>query len=135
MSNLELDANVTTEVALAQNTENLNWAEIVATSGKLDKMKKQLTITASYMELEKVGDSFRGVFLGLGTMNVTDKGTGELKSIQAARFMHEGKVYINGGVVLVDEIQKAGIPISTPLEVTYVKKEGNTKIYDVAVLS
>ena len=86
------------------------------------------------MEFEKVGDSFRGIFLGMSTMNVTDKQTGELKELDCVKFIKDGKVLINGGYVLVEEMKRAGVVVGTPLEVTYVKKDGNTKIYELTLI-
>jgi len=101
----------------------------------VEKAKKGLTLTAEYIELTKVGDSFRGVYIGLGEVNVTDKQTGELKPLKAARFLISGKVFINAGIVLVDEINRAGVPVGTPMEVTYTEKKGNTKIYQLTLLT
>jgi hypothetical protein len=133
MSNLEL-ANTSAEVEIAQQNPSIDLAQIVVQSSKLDKLKPQLTLTASYLEFEKVGDSFRGIFLGMSTMNVTDKQTGELKELDCVKFIKDGKVVINGGYVLVEEMKRAGVMIGTPLEVTYVKKEGNTKIYELTLI-
>lgn len=133
MSNLEL-ANTSAEVEIAQQNPSIDLAQIVAQSSKLDKLKPQLTLTASYLEFEKVGDSFRGIFLGMSTMNVTDKQSGELKELECVKFIKDGKVVINGGYVLVEEMKRAGVAVGTPLEVTYVKKEGNTKIYELALI-
>lgn len=133
MSNSEL-ANLSAEVEIAQQNPNIDLAQIVAQSSKLEKLKPQLTLTASYKEFEKVGDSFRGIFLGMSHMNVTDKVTGELKALECVKFINDGKVVINGGYVLVEEMKRAAVPVGTPLEVTYVKKEGNTKIYEITLI-
>lgn len=133
MSNLEL-ANTSTAVEIAQTNPSIDLAQIVAQSSKLDKLKPQLTLTASYLEFEKVGDTFRGIYLGLSKMSVTDKASGELKELECAKFIHNGKVVINGGYVLVEEVKRSDVPVGTALEVTYVKKEGNTKIYELALL-
>ena len=133
MSNSEL-ANLSAEVEIAQQNPNIDLAQIVAQSSKLDKLKPQLTLTASYLEFEKVGDVFRGIFLGMSHMNVTDKVTGELKALECVKFIKDGKVVINGGYVLVEEMKRAAVPVGTPLEVTYVKKEGNTKIYEITLI-
>lgn len=133
MSNLELATN-SAEVEIAQQNPNIDLAQIVAQSSKLDKLKPQLTLTASYLEFEKVGDTFRGIFLGMSHMSVTDKSTGELKPLECVKFIKDGKVVINGGYVLVEEMKRAAVVIGTPLEVTYVKKEGNTKIYEITLI-
>lgn len=133
MDNQEL-ANLSAEVEIAQQTPNIDLAAIVVASSTMTKLKPQLTLTASYLEFEKVGEKFRGIYLGMSTMNVTDKQTGELKSLECVKFIKDGKVVINGGYVLVEEVKRAALPIGTPLEVTYLKKEGNTKIYELALL-
>lgn len=67
-------------------------------------------------------------------MGVTDKATGEQKELVAARFLINKKVYINAGVTLVNELKRASVPVGTPLQVTYIRKEGNAKIYEIALL-
>jgi hypothetical protein len=103
-------------------------------SDSLDKMQSVMKLTAKYIELEKPSESFRGVFIGMGEINVNDKNTGEVKSIPAARFIINKQVFINAGAVLVTEINRSGVPVGTPLEVTYERKEGNTKIYSITLL-
>jgi len=132
MSEVQNTGNETTEVAIPSN---LDWNALVEQSMNVEKAKKGLTLTAEYIELTKVGDSFRGVYIGLGEVNVTDKQTGELKPLTAARFLISGKVFINAGIVLVDEINRAGVPVGTPMEVTYTEKKGNTKIYQLSLLT
>lgn len=104
-------------------------------STDLKKLKPAVTLTAQYLELEKPGESFRGVYIGTQPMTVADKGTGEMKTLEAARFIIEKSVWINAGTVLVNEIKRANIPVGTPLEVTYLSKEGNTKLYSVTLLA
>lgn len=111
-----------------------NLAEIVAKSEKLDAMQSMISLTAEYYELEKPGESFRGVFIGFQTMQVADKATGEMKEINAARFLKDKRVLINGGAVLINELKRANVEVGTPLEVTYLRKEGNAKIYAIALL-
>jgi hypothetical protein len=68
-------------------------------------------------------------------MSITDKATGEMKDLRAARFIINQKVFINAGAVLISELERANIPVGTPLEVTYERKEGNTKIYSITLLA
>ena len=124
----------TENAALAVAPNITNFAELVEKSTKLDKMNQILTLTAEYIELEKPGESFRGVFIGNQTMNITDKVTGEEKSMEAVRFLISKQVFINAGVVLVNEIKRAAVPVGTSVEITYLRKEGNTKIYQVTLL-
>jgi len=111
-----------------------NFAELVERSTQLEKAKPILTLTAEYIELEKPGESFRGVYIGEQTMEIADKATGEIKALVAARFLVNKQVKINAGVVLVNEIKRAGISVGTPIEITYVKKEGNTKLYSITLI-
>ena len=130
MNNQEI-ANTTTEVAVAQN---LDLASLMKASHDVEKMKPTLTLTAEYIELSKPSESFKGIYVGLSEMQVADKTTGELKTLTCARFLINGKLYINGGAVLLSELSRANVQAGTPLQVTYTKKEGNTKIYELALL-
>lgn len=132
MNNQEI-ANVATEVAVAQN-EVPNLAEMMNASNKLEKLKPTLTLTAEYIELTKPSESFKGIFIGYSTMNISDKQSGELKPLKCARFLISGKIFINGGSVLLSELERADVPVGTALQVTYTKKVDNTKIYELALL-
>jgi len=110
------------------------FSEMVEQSAKMADMKPVLTLSSSYMELNTPGDSFRGVFFGYQTITTKDDETGELKEMAAARFLHNRSVVINAGVVLVDECRNARLKEGTPVEVTYARKEGRTKIYTLTLL-
>ena len=124
----------TENAAVSVANDITNFAELVAKSTQLDKMEQVLTLTAEYIELEKPAESFRGLYIGTQHTNMTDKNTGEEKVVEAARFLINKQVFINMGVVLVQEIKRAGINVGTPVEITYLRKEGNTKIYQVTLL-
>lgn len=124
----------TENAAVAVAGQITNFAELVAKSTELAKMEQVLTLTAEYIELEKPAESFRGIYIGTQTMHTTDKVTGEEKSMDAVRFLINKQVFINAGVVLVNEIKRAAVTIGTPVEITYLRKEGNTKIYQVTLL-
>ena len=109
-------------------------AQAIVKSTELKKMRKVMNLSAQYIELEKPSESFRGIYVGLQKMSITDKATGEMKSLTAARFIIEQSVYINAGAVLISELERAQIEIGTALEVTYERKEGNTKIYSITLL-
>jgi len=104
-------------------------------SKALKGMEVLMDLTAEYVELEKTGESFRGVYIGFQDMNITDKQTGESKKLKAARFLIDKKVRINAGAVLISELHRANVPVGTPLEVTYVRKDGNTKIYSIKLIA
>lgn len=112
-----------------------DFALAVEKSTELESMRKVMTLTAEYIELEKPSESFRGIYVGLQSMQITDKGTGEMKTLSAARFVINQKIYINAGAVLISELERARVPVGTPLEVTYERKEGNTKIYSITLLA
>jgi hypothetical protein len=126
--------NSNLEVHSSANIENGNFTDFVQASTNLETLKPVITLSADYIELEKPGEKFRGIYIGTQIMNVADKLTGELKEIKAVRFLINKAVKINGGVVLVNEIERSGIRPGTPVEVTYSKKEGNTKIYALTLL-
>ena len=122
-----------------QTTENtmqvsgdVNFQDLVAKSENLTDLKPVMTLTADYIELEKPKDSFRGIYMGTGEINVTDKSSGEVRPLTSCRFLVDKQVKINAGVTLVREC--ANVPMGTPVEVTYLRKEGNVKIYSVALL-
>jgi hypothetical protein len=121
-----------TETAEIQVAGDINFQELVAKSEGLTKLKPVMTLTADYIELEKPEDSFRGVYIGLGDISVTDKGTGEQRQLKSARFLIDKQVKINSGVNLVRQLDN--VPVGTPVEVTYTKKEGNVKIYNLSLL-
>ena len=122
--------NATVSVA----PEITNFADLVAKSTMLNDLEQVVTLTAEYIELEKPSESFRGIYIGTQQMHIIDKVTGEEKTMDAVRFLINKQVFINAGVVLVNEIKRAGINVGTPVEVTYLRKEGNTKIYQVTLL-
>ena len=133
---------MTTEITTQENSNEVaafssslsNFSELLEASANVEKLKPQVTLTAEYIELEKPSESFKGIFIGLQVMGVTDKQTGEIKEIMAARFLINKKVYINAGVTLVNELKRASVPVGTPLLVTYIRKEGNAKIYELTLL-
>lgn len=131
---MENQITTTENAAVTVANEITNFAELVAKSTELDKLEQVITLTAQYLELEKPAESFRGVYIGTQVMTMADKVTGEEKSFDAVRFLINKQVFINAGVVLVNEIKRAGINVGTPVEITYLRKEGNTKIYQVTLL-
>ena len=131
-----MENQITTQenAAVSVAPEITNFADLVAKSTMLNDLEQVVTLTAEYIELEKPAESFRGIFIGTQQMHIIDKVTGEEKTMDAVRFLINKGVFINAGVVLVNEIKRAGINVGTPVEVTYLRKEGNTKIYQVTLL-
>jgi hypothetical protein len=130
------------ELAPAENTAEItnnfanldNLSSLLEASSNLDEMEPVIQLTSEYVELAKPGETFKGIFIGFQGMNVTNKESGEVTERTAARFLINKVVKINAGVSLVREIKNAGLPVGTAVQVTYVKKEGNLKIYALELL-
>ena len=136
MENSNQIAQVETNVDVSTiNPTDFASAMEKSDSKTLKSMEVLRDLTAAYVELEKVGESFRGVYIGFQDMNITDKQTGEQKRLKAARFLIDKKIFINAGAVLISEINRANVPLGTALEVTYVRKDGNTKIYSIKLIA
>jgi hypothetical protein len=123
-------SNSETTLAIGSDVTNLN--QLMSMSEGLEKLTPVMTLTADYIEMVNVGDKFRGVYIGVGEINVTDKATGELKPLVCARFIVDKQVKINAGVNLVRELKN--VPQGTPIEVEFSKKDGNVKIYSITLL-
>ena len=132
-NNIEQAVEITPATAIAVSNE-LDFATMVERSANMGEMKPLITLTAEYIELEKPSEFFDGIYIGMQEMNLVDKQTGEQKTLAAARFLIEKQVKINAGAVLVAELQRAKISIGTPLRITYLRKEGNTKLYTLTLL-
>ena len=136
MENSNQIAQVETNVDVSTiNPTDFASAMEKSDSKTLKGMEVLMDLTAAYVELEKVGESFRGVYIGFQDMNITDKQKGEQKRLKAARFLIDKKIFINAGAVLISEINRANVPLGTALEVTYVRKDGNTKIYSIKLIA
>lgn len=133
--------NSTSNTAVVESSVELttineqDFISAMEKSANLNKMEVLMDLSAEYIELEKVSENFRGVFIGFQEMNITDKQTGEMKKLKAARFIIDRKIFINAGAVLISELHRANVPTGTPLEVTYVRKEGNTKVYSIKLIA
>lgn len=124
----------TTENTELSMVSDVNFQTLIAQSEKLEKMKPVINLSAEYIELEKVGESFRGIYIGKQRMQISDQATGEIRDIEGVRFLINKQVKINAGVVLVNEIDRSGINVGTPVEVSYTSKKGNVKIYSLTLL-
>lgn len=117
------------------NFEGLDLEALLEKSTQMDKLDTVLSLSPESITLEKVGESFRGIFMGFGEMTVNDPNNEEGKRVlQCAKFLISKKMCINGGAVLVSELHNANVKIGTPLEVTYTEKKGNVKIYRITLL-
>ena len=132
------NAEVLAPAAQAEITNNFanieNLEALLEASANLEDLEPVIQLTSEYVELAKPGETFKGIFIGFQAMNVTNKESGEMTERTAARFLINKVVKINAGVSLVRELKNAGLPAGTPVQVTYVKKEGNLKIYALELL-
>lgn len=130
----EIAVAANTEIAVTEQQLPTNFADLLEASANVGKLKEVVTLTNAYIELEKPSDSFKGIFVGFIQMSVTDKVTGELRQMSAAQFLIDKKMFINGGVNLVSQLKKSNVPSGTPVKVTYVRKDGNVKVYELTLL-
>lgn len=127
--------NKTTEISTSNGMlDVVNIADLLVASTKLQTLKPVVTLSSEYIELESVGSSFRGIYAGTCEIKVTDKETGELRTLPSVRFIVDKKIRVNAGAVLVSECSRCGVSVGTPIEVKYTKKEGNVKIYELTLL-
>lgn len=125
----------TEENAVALGAAIPNLEQLLEESTQLETLTPAITLSAESISLDKVGESFRGIFIGFGTMTINDQNEPDgQRTIKAARFLINKQVRINGGVVLISELESANVLPGTKLEVTYSKKEGNVKIYSLTLL-
>jgi hypothetical protein len=125
----------TTEQSVAQVNQNFDIEAMLEKSAQLDKLDTVVSLSPESITLEKVGESFRGIFMGFGEMTINDQNNDEGKrTISCAKFLIDKKMRINGGAVLVSEIKNAAVKEGTPLLVEYTEKKGNVKIYRISLL-
>jgi len=150
MSNTKKEAVATEEVTPQENTqelsntntqdlstqnETLDIQALLEKSSQMESMDTIVSLSPESITLDKVGESFRGIFMGFGEMTVNDSSVEEGKrTIPCAKFLINKKMCINGGAVLISEIKGANVALGTPLEVMYTEKRGNVKIYRITLL-
>ena len=84
-----------TEIATSNGMlEVSNIANLLVASTKLDALKPVVTLSSSYIELESVGSSFRGIYAGPTEIQTTDKESGELRTLPAVRFIVDKKIRV-----------------------------------------
>lgn len=124
----------TTEQSIATVQPNSIEA-LLEKSAQLENLQEVVSLSPESIVLEKVGESFRGLFMGYGEMTVNDQNTEEGKrTLTCAKFLIDKKMRINGGAVLVSELKNASVTEGTPIQVTYTEKRGNVKIYRITLL-
>ena len=95
------------------------------------------TITPTPLNLEKIGDKFRGMYLGLQTFEKANPMTGEITVMPVAHFFDGQGVRFNMGAQLTRAVSvlKPGVSIEITLsELKPNNKGGKTKIYSIAPL-
>jgi len=134
-----LTAQAPGAVAVLNNDALIN---LMNQSTNVDKLEPVMSLTANYLELAKPGESFKCLFVDFSTINVNGKSTDELtgeeseglKEIKAARLLANKQLFLNGGVALVNELEKLNLPSGTPILITYKEKKGNLKVYSIDLL-
>jgi hypothetical protein len=129
-----VNVNTAAQSIALQSQADLDLAQFLEESTGLDTLEEKIVLTATGISLDKVGESFNGIFWGFSTMTVKDQITGDLKEIPAVQFMIDKQIRINGGTALVTEFKQIGISRGAKVRVTYREKVGNLKIYSVSLL-
>ena len=130
----------TTDVALTL-PDGLDLGTLLAQTALLDKAEVSMSLKADYLELA-TGQSFRGIFIGFGTAkhNSPNEGEGLVEKKCIKLLGADKKAYINSSVLLVREIEQAGLPIGTPIQITMTGQKTmpngfKAKEYDIALLA
>lgn len=150
MSNTKKEVVATEEVTLQENTQEVSTVQsqevstlpegidiqaLLEKSSQMESMETIVSLSPESITLDKVGENFRGIFMGFGEMTVNDQSEADGKRVlPCAKFLINKKMCINGGAVLVSELKQANVSVGTPLEVTYTEKRGNVKIYRITLL-
>lgn len=104
---------------------------------QLNTAKTTVTITPSPLILEKVGEKFRGLYIGIRAFDKLNQTTGEIESKPVAHFFDGNKVLFNMGAQLTRAVEMLAPGISVEItlkELKPNKHSGKTKIYDIAPL-
>ena len=117
-----------------QSQSDLSLAQFLEESTQLATLEEKIILSPSGISLDKVSESFNGIFWGFSTMTVKDAITGDLKEIPAVQFMIDKQIRINGGAALVSEFKQIALERGAKVRVTYREKVGNLKIYSVSLL-
>lgn len=132
---IQVTSNASTEIADVNNFDGLDIEALLEKSSELNKLETIVSLSPESITLEKVGESFRGLFMGYGEMVVNDPADANGKrTLSCVKFLIDKKMCINAGAVLVSECKNANVKVGTPLEVTYTEKKGNVKIYRITLL-
>ena len=118
----------------ANVSEGKSLEAIMAASQNLNKASRILTLTNVYKEFSSLGEKFRGVYFGHVMITVKDPISKDLVERKAVRLINDGVVYLNAGVNLVNQFERNSIPVGTAVEIEFIEKQGNVKVYSVALL-
>lgn len=103
----------------------------------LRNAKPKIVITPASLIMEKVGDTFRGLYLGQNDFTRVDQQTGEVKVNRIANFYDGEKVRFHMGTQLTRAIAPLKVGVSVEIVLIELKKNtkgGSTKIYSIAPL-
>ena len=129
-----VNVNTAAQSIALQSQHDLDLAQFLEESTQLETLEEKIILSASGISLDKVGESFNGIFWGFSTMTVKEPIGDQLKEIPAVQFMIDKQIRINGGTALVTEFKQIGISRGAKVRVTYREKVGNLKIYSVSLL-
>ena len=119
--------------ALPSLFEGNSFADLLTKSKQLEEKKNVVSLTPSYFQFETQGTIVKGVFCGFTTISKKAL-DGSYTPIECATWMDNGKMFMAGGVALVDEFKRRHIAIGTSVQITYTGKNGNTKLFDLGVI-
>jgi hypothetical protein len=116
--------NAVTSTGVEKETE-LSASAVVLSENQLERVESMLqnlnamrggiSLNAKYREFDAVGETIRGVFLGMKTI-VKGK-----EHIEAVTWIDSGKqLWLNAGKILVNQLRD--LPKGTPVEITYTQK-------------
>ena len=114
--------------------ESKTLEAIMSASLNLNKASRILTLTNVYKEFTVIGETFRGVYFGPVIISVKDPISKGLIEKKAVRLINDGVVYLNAGVNLVNQFERNSIPVGSAVEIEFVEKQGNVKVYSLALL-
>lgn len=106
-------------------------------SEELAKAEKSITITPVPLNMDKEGDTFRGMYIGLKTWEARNAETGEISNKPIAHFYDGDKILFNMGVQLTRAIADLKPGVSVEIVLKELKKNnhnGKTKIYSITPL-
>jgi len=97
-----------------------------------------VTITPAPLVFEKVGEAFRGLYLGQREFSRVIPATGEIKTNRVAHFYDGAKVLFNMGAQLTRALEVLNPGVSVEIILTELKANqhsGKTKIYSISPLN